>query len=242
VELDGALPGTANLIDAAGNLRIADVGLIGGIIEDEGVVLQGVVHPLAQLLLSDDGARGVVGVAQVDDVDGTAFGQLWHKAILGGGGQIAHVGPASVAVGAAATNHHVGVDVNGIDGVSDADEVIPMQQLLEVASVALGTVVYENLVDVEVDAARQEVVLQDGFAQKIVALLRTVAAEALGGGHLVNSLVHGFDDGGTERLGDVADAEGDDVSLGVHHLEGVDLLGDVGKQIIVLEVQKVNVY
>ena len=92
------------------------------------------------------------------------------------------------------------------------------------------------------DATWQEVVLQDSLAQEVVALLRAVPTKPLGGGHLIDSLVHGLGDGGTQRLGDIANAETDDVGTWVHHLESVDLLGDVGKQIVLLQVQEVNVY
>ena len=92
------------------------------------------------------------------------------------------------------------------------------------------------------DATWQEVVLQDSLAQEVVALLRTIATETFGGGHLVDSLVHGLCNGGTQGLSNVADAETDDVGTRVHHLESVDLLGDVGKQIVLLQVQKMNVY
>ena len=92
------------------------------------------------------------------------------------------------------------------------------------------------------DATRQEVVLQDGLAQEIVTLLRTVATESLSGRHLVDSLVHGLSDGRTQWLGDIADAEADNVGTRVHHLEGIDLLGNVSEQVIVLEVQEVDVY
>ena len=98
--------------------------------------------------------------------------------------------------GAAAANHHVRVDIDGIDGVGDTDEVVPVQQFLEVTRVGLRTVVDENLVDVEVDAARQEVVLQNGLTQEVVALLRAIASESLGCSHLVGCLVHRLDNGG----------------------------------------------
>ena len=56
------------------------------------------------------------------------------------------------------------------------------------------------------DATRQEVVLQDGVAQEVVALLGAVAPESLSGGHLVGSLVDGLDDGRCQWLGDITDA------------------------------------
>ena len=86
------------------------------------------------------------------------------------------------------------------------------------------------------------IVLEDGFTEEVVALLRTIAAKALDGAHLVGSLVHGLDDGWCQGLGDVTDTQGDHIGLGVHHLEGIDLFGNVGEQVVVLQVQKVNVY
>ena len=117
-----------------------------------------------------------------------------------------------------------------------------MEQLLEVTRVRLGTVVNEDLVDVEMDATWQEVVLQNRLTQEVIALFRTVATESLCGGHLIDSLVHGLCNGRAQWLCDVADAEADDISTRVHHLESVDLLGDVSKQVVVLEVQEMDVY
>lgn len=60
-------------------------------------------------------------------------------------------------------------------------------------------------------------------------------------GHIVDGLVHSFDDGGAEGLRDVADAEADDVGLGVHGLVGVDLLGNVGEEVVLLQFKEVFV-
>ena len=241
-ELNSTLSRTTNLVNRVRNLGVLDISLIGGIVEDKCIVLQGIVDPLAQFLLGDDRTCGVIGVAQVDDIHRPALRQLGNKAILGGGGQIAHIRPTSFLTSATAAYHHVRVDINRIDRVSHTYKVVPMQQLLKVACVALSTVVNEDLVSVEVDATRQEVVLQNGLAQEVVALLGTVAAETLGGGHLVDSPVHRLDDGRTEWLCDIANTKRYDIDLGMHHLEGIDLLGDVGEKVVVLEVQEVNVY
>ena len=117
-----------------------------------------------------------------------------------------------------------------------------MEQLLEVSGIALCTVVDEDLVDIEVYATWQEIVLEDGFTEEVVTLFRTIPAKAFAGAHLVGSLVHGLDDGWCQWLGDVADTQGDNVGLGVHHLEGIDLFGNVGEQVVVLQVQEMNVY
>ena len=91
-------------------------------------------------------------------------------------------------------------------------------------------------------ASCQEVVLQNGLTKEVIALLRTISAEPLDGTHLMGGLVHRLDDSRSQRLRHVANAERDDVGLGVHDLEGVHLLGDVGEQVVLLQVQEMNVY
>lgn len=81
-------------------------------------------------------------------------------------------------------------------------------------------------------AARQIVVLYNGLSKEQIALLRTIAVKAFLGSHLVNGLVHGLDDGRTQRTGYVAYAEANHVCFLMRHLEGIYLLCDVCKQII----------
>jgi hypothetical protein len=71
----------------------------------------------------------------------------------------------------------------------------------------------------------------DRLDQEVVALLRAVAAERLAPRHLVDRRVHRLDDRRREWLGDVADAEPDDVGVGVRGLVGADAAPDLGEQI-----------
>ena len=224
-----------------GDAGVLDIGLIGGIVEDEGVVFQGVVHPFAQLLFGDDGTRGVVGIAEIDDVH-PAVGYLGHEMVFGRAGHIGHVAPFAVLHHTGPANHHVGVDVDGIDGVGHTDTVVPSHEFLDVARIALGTIVDEYLARVEMDAAGQIVVLHDGLTQEGVALFGTVAVERFALAQVVDGLVHGLHDGGTKRLGDIADAQTDYVGMWMAHFEGIHLLGDVGEQIVVRQFQEMFVY
>lgn len=88
----------------------------------------------------------------------------------------------------------------------------------------------------------QEVVLHNGLPKEHVALLRAVTVERFPGRHVVDRLVHGLDYGRTERTGDVADAEAYHVGPGMRHLEGVDFLCYVGKEIILCKFQVMFVY
>ena len=202
--------------------------------------MKGIVDPLAQFLACDDHTRGVVGVAEVDDIH-TALGNLRYETVLSVAGHVDHIRPLTVLYRAGTTNHHVRIDVHGIDRVGHANGVVPANQFLNITGVALGTIVHEDLVDIQVDATRQEVVLQNGLAQEVVALLRTIAVESLSGAHLVGSLVHRLNHGRTQRLGDVTNTHGDDVGLGVHHFEGVHLLGNICKQIVAWQFQEMFV-
>ena len=169
-------------------------------------------------------------------------GQLWYKIVVGRTGHVGNVAPASVFEHAGTADHGVGVDIDGIDGVGHGHGVIPSEQLLNVTRVALGTVVDEHLVAVEMDAARKEVVAQDGVAQEVVAVLGAVAAEGGFDSHLVGSLMHGLDDGGAKRLRDVANAKADDAHLGMLGLEGVNALGHIGEKVAPRKLQIMFVY
>src|SRR5207248_3439920 len=101
----------------------------------------------------------------------------------------------------------------------------------DIAGVALGAVGDENLVGRDVAAAGLEVVLSDGFAEEVVALLGAVAAEGFAAGHLVDGLVHGLGDGRRQRLGDVADGHAADLGRGVFLGEGGDAAADLGEEV-----------
>ena len=109
------------------DVGVLDVGLVSGIKQDQRIVLQRVVHPLAQFLLGDDRTRRIVGEAEVDDIHGTPFGYFGDETVFCRGGHISHVAPTTVTIGAATAYHHVRVDIDGIDGVGYTDEVVPME-------------------------------------------------------------------------------------------------------------------
>ena len=50
------------------HVAVLNERLIGGIVQDDGVVLLGVRYPTGELFARGSGAGGVVGVTQVNDV------------------------------------------------------------------------------------------------------------------------------------------------------------------------------
>ena len=218
------------------------VSLIGSIKEYERVILQGVVYPLAHLVLSNHRARRVVGIAQVDDLNRATCRYLGHKTVLSRYGHISHVRPLAVAMRASPAYHHVGVDIDGIDGVGNTNIVVPVEQFLEVARIRLSTIVDEHLVDIQPHTTRQEVVLHYRLTQEVVALLGTISAEGLSMCHLIHRLVHSLCNGRTQRLGNIANAKRYYVSLGMGNLECLHPLGYVGKEIVLLQVKEMCIY
>ena len=57
--------------------------------------------------------------------------------------------------------------------------------------------------------------LGDQITKKRVALARAVALERLRRRHLVDRLVHGFDDGFREWFGDISDAQANNFGVGM---------------------------
>ena len=67
-DLHGTLACTLDLEDAAGKLTLRDEALVGGIVQDNSIILAGVVHPCFQLCAGVGSAGGVVGAADIDDI------------------------------------------------------------------------------------------------------------------------------------------------------------------------------
>ena len=151
---------------------------------------------------------------------------------------IGYVAPLAILKDSRSANHHVRVDIYWINRVGDADVVIPSQNLLDISRIALGSIVHEDLVGIEMNAARQEVVLDDSLTEEVVASFRTVAAEGSLYGHLIHCLVHRLDDGRAEGLGYITDAQTDNSLFRVGNLVSVYLLCDVGKQVIASQLQE----
>ena len=151
---------------------------------------------------------------------------------------VGYVTPLAILEDSRSTYHHVRVYINRINRVGNADVVIPSQNLLDISCITLGSIVYEYLVGVEMNATGQEVVLDDGLAEEVVASLRTVASEGSLHCHFVYSLVHCLDDGRAERLGYITDAQTDYTLLWMCNLVGCYLLCDVGEQVIACQLQE----
>ena len=230
-DLDGALAGTLDLEDAAGQLAVGDEALVGSIVEEDGVVLSGVLHPCLELVAGIGRAGGVVGAADVDDVSLHAVVGHPEEAVLLTGAAVDDL----AAVG------NIVVHIGGVDGVRNEDGVVHVKEAQQIGEVALCAVGDEDLIFRQLGAAACVVAL-NGLLEEGVALLGAVAVEALFGAHLGDGVVHGVHDALGQRLGHVADAQTDDLLLGVGLLIGGDLVGDVHEEVAGLQLVVVLVH
>ena len=67
-ELNGTPPGSLDLVDATWYALITDKCLIGGIEQDQALILQCPVDPPCKLLPGHHRTSGVVGVTEIDNI------------------------------------------------------------------------------------------------------------------------------------------------------------------------------
>jgi hypothetical protein len=218
-----------------------DEGVVGGVEDQHAVVGARPGDPGLEVRARCDSAGGVVGRAEIGDVDALRR-RRGAEGVRLGGIEVGDAGVAPLGVRlAGAPGHDVGVDVDGVDGVGDRDAAAGAEDLLDVAAVLLAAVGDEDLGGGNVDAPRLEVVYPDGFEQEVVAVLGAVAAKSGIGAEFVDGSAHGLDDSGGERESDVTDAEPDDLCFGVRLGEHAHAAPDLGKEVAGLELAVVLV-
>ena len=204
MELYRAFACALDLIDRVGDLRIGDVCFISGIVEEDGIIAQCKVHPLAKFLFRKHSTCRIVGVAQVNHVHVTVR-NLWYEVVVCRTWEIGDVCPFAIFEDSCASDHRIGVDIYGIDRIRHADVVVPAQNFLNVSGVAFRTVVDEDLVKINVDTSWQEIVFLNSLTQEVVTSLWSIATESGLVGHLIHSFVHSFDDHRSQRPRHIAD-------------------------------------
>ena len=139
--------------------------------------------------------------------------------------------------------HHVGVHIDGVNGVADGDFVFVAENIKDVAAIALGAVTDKNFVVGHFQPLVAEIVLGDGVAQPIIALFRAVALEALSRAHFIHRPVHGGHHGRGQWLGHIADAAADQPFGGIRMgiAERLHPAPDFREQVAGLEFQVIVV-
>ena len=165
-ELDGTFLRPFYLVDGVGQRVVLDEGFVGRIIKNECLLPEGIIDPLCQFLLRDDSPRGVVGIAEIDDVEMLRW-NIARKAVPHMAGDVLE----------GASCHDVRVHINRIDGVGDAHDVVGRENVADVARVALGTIADEHFFAVKLNASGKEIMLDDGVDEEVTTGIDDIMAD-----------------------------------------------------------------
>ena len=207
-----------------GQSGLGDKGLIRRVKQDDRLLVQGVIHPGFQLFFVVRGASGVVGRAEVDNIRFPAGIGQRQKAVFLVGIDILDL-PAG---------DDIGIHIHGIHRVGHQHGVVHIEQIHNIAYVALGAIAHEHFRRVHIHP-EIFIISGDGFPQKgITVAVGGVAVECLFMGLFLSGFVHGFDHRRRQRHGHVADTHFDDAVLRMFLRISRDLLGDGHKQVALL--------
>ena len=214
-----------DLVDGTRQRFVLDEALVSCVIQDNGVLLAGVVHPGLEARAVVSGAGRVVRRADIDNVALNGLVRQRQEAVC-----LVCIREYDLAAG-----HYVGINVNRVDRIRNQNGVVGAEDVEDVAEVALCAVRDEDLIGGELYAVGL-VVADQCLVQKAVALLIAVAVERFLLGLILNGCVQRIDNSRYQRTGYVADAQTDNVRLRVRLGILAHLAGDGGEQIALLEI------
>ena len=176
-ELDGTLLCTLNFVDGVGDKGVTDEGFVCGIVKDDAVVVQGVINPSLQFVLCYNRSGGIVGVAEVYDVQFPVRNVSCETVSRIAGYK--HYFPPC---------HCVGVQVNRVYGIGYSYYVFCRENIPNVAGIAFGSVADEYLRCL--DSKAGVIVVHNGLAKEVITRFRAVTAECLAVAAFFHGLVH----------------------------------------------------
>ncbi len=169
-----------------GQLGILNERLVRGIKQDQRLVGTGVVHPFLQLGLRRYSAGGVVGIAEVNQVN-RFTGNLCCKPVVCADRQVGQAAiTAVIARLACAASHHIAVDVNRIHRIGHCNAIATPKDVENIAAVAFGAIRDKDLLCADLTSPGLEVIAGNRLAKPAIALFRPIAAESFRSSHLVD--------------------------------------------------------
>jgi hypothetical protein len=206
VEFEGDVFGAGDLEDGEG-AAFEDEGGVGGVVDDEEVVLAGEGDGVFEEGKGGGGAGGVVGVVEDEDFGvleevGGDGGEVGEEIILRGEGEVADAAAVVAGVGAE----------DGVAGRGHDDAVAGVDEAGgEDGEGGFGADAVEDFgVGVEVDAEEAAHVAGGGLLEFGAAVVGVAAVFGLGGG-----VLEGVDDVGEGHFVGLADAEVNEGRVGV---------------------------
>ena len=115
--------------------------------------------------------------------------------------------------------------------------IICAKDFLNIAAIALGAVADEDFIAFYFNATSLVIVLDNGIGEETVTLFRPIAAEGIGAGQFIYGLVHSLNAGRRQGLGNIANAQANDICFRISFLKGCHSAGDFRKEITAGEFQ-----
>ena len=222
-EFNGAILGARDGVDAPGHIRVGDEGFVSRIIQDDGVVLQSVVHPFLQLFLVVGSPGGVVGGTQIDDV--RLHSRIRH------GQEVVFRSP--VHVQDLPVPHHVGVHIYRVHRIRNQDHIAVIEQVSDVSAVAFGPVADEDFLGFQLDPVTG-IVFGNGFVKEFITLFGTIAPEGFLVAHFLDGLGHGFHHRRSQGQGNIPDAHFNELFFRMGFGKSLHPCSNIRKQIAFL--------
>ena len=123
-----------------GKSGIADVGLVGGVEQNQSIVFAGIIDPTPQLLGRCHGASWIVWETEVYHID-VLLRRIGHEMIFDRARQISDPFVAAIAPHASGmTGHDIGIDVNRVNRIGDRDFVLMSKDIQDVTAIAFRSV------------------------------------------------------------------------------------------------------
>jgi len=145
-EFDGHAFRSFDLIDGMRNGRIGYKRLVGCIIKNNALILDGIVYPFLKYLFGCNRPGWIVGETKEDEI-GSLSRQFRKKSVFFG---TRHVDdPVEIAIGLATTcfaRHHGSIGVNRINRITDSDNIFIAKYLLDIACITFGAVRYKYFI------------------------------------------------------------------------------------------------
>src|ERR1700736_2297129 len=123
-KFDGAFARTFDLKNRTRNFWIGNVCLVSGVEQNQRIVPARVINPAGQLLTARNRAGRIVGKTKINKIDMFLW-RLGNEIVLSRAWQINDAFIAAIfSRRAGVARHHIGVDIDGINRISNRDFVL----------------------------------------------------------------------------------------------------------------------
>ena len=231
-ELDGTFSSAFTLEDTVWYIILGNEGFIGGIIEDDGAILPCIVYPILQLRLMNHRTGWIVRETQIDEVRHFPW-EFRNETILLG---TRHIDDLVILTGhfiviSRTSGHNVGIYIYRIYRVAYCDRTICIEDFLDIGTIGLGTIRYEDFLRRNIATTLFIIILGNGIAQEFISQIRRISPEGFLGPHLINRSMQRLNYCRNNGLGHITDSQSNDFNFRIFFAICRHLFCNGGKKI-----------